>query len=246
MKPHGILDAFALKMLMAALMLLDHLYYFLPQMGFPIWFTGLGRLVAPTFCYLMTQSLTHTRNRSQYIGRMALAGGIMLAGNSALALIYGATLSNSIFLSLAVSATLVDALEQISLEGLTPVRIAAVAGCAFLCQYVEGGFLMPATAVIFYFLRERKALMCLVYAVGGTLVVALLMGGFATGSARYGFQLLPGLRVHVQFLQVFALVPILLYNGRPGLRNAFGKWFFYIFYPLHIWILYIVSVTLPA
>ena len=37
------------------------------------------------------------------------------------------------------------------------------------------------------------------------------------------------------------LVMIFLYNGKPGSRNAFHKWFFYVFYPLHILILYFVK-----
>lgn len=241
------LNAFALKMIMAAFMVLDHLYFFLPEWGFPLWFTILGRLVAPTFCYLMTQSLVHTGNRGRYMGRMALAGGVMFAGNLAVAALarglgYPApALSNSIFLALAVSAALVDTLEQIAREGLTALRGVTGLACLFLCTAVEGTFLMPALAVIFYFLRDRKGLMCLAYLAGGTLMVALLWGGFTTASLRYGLEILPGLRVHVQFLQAFALVPILLYSGKPGPRGRFAKWFFYLFYPLHIWALYLLG-----
>lgn len=37
----------------------------------------------------------------------------------------------------------------------------------------------------------------------------------------------------------FMVIPILAcwYNGKPGKKNAFNKWFFYVFYPAHLLIL---------
>ncbi|MBM6827868.1 hypothetical protein H6A13_12345, partial [Mordavella massiliensis] len=42
----------------------------------------------------------------------------------------------------------------------------------------------------------------------------------------------------VQRYGVFSAVPMLLYNGKPGRRM---KYFFYIFYPAHLLILYGIS-----
>ena len=33
---------------------------------------------------------------------------------------------------------------------------------------------------------------------------------------------------------------ILLYNGRRGIKTDFGKYFFYFYYPIHLWIIYII------
>ncbi len=43
----------------------------------------------------------------------------------------------------------------------------------------------------------------------------------------------------------FMVIPILAcwYNGKPGKKNAFNKWFFYVFYPVHLLILALI-VTL--
>jgi hypothetical protein len=43
---------------------------------------------------------------------------------------------------------------------------------------------------------------------------------------------------NIQWMQVFALPFILMYNGKRG-PNI--KKFFYIFYPVHIWILFLIS-----
>ncbi|RDC48304.1 conjugal transfer protein TraX, partial [Acinetobacter sp. RIT592] len=37
-----------------------------------------------------------------------------------------------------------------------------------------------------------------------------------------------------QWMMVFAIIPILMYNGKLGLSNKFIKWMFYWFYPIHL------------
>jgi hypothetical protein len=50
------------------------------------------------------------------------------------------------------------------------------------------------------------------------------------------------LAIPTSWATVFAAVPILLYNGkRGGGSPRFNKWFFYIFYPAHIYALYILA-----
>ncbi len=47
----GILNGFDLKLIAAALMVLDHVLEYFPSAP-PIWFGYLGRIVAPIFFYL--------------------------------------------------------------------------------------------------------------------------------------------------------------------------------------------------
>jgi hypothetical protein len=48
-----------------------------------------------------------------------------------------------------------------------------------------------------------------------------------------------------QWAAVFAVIPLLLYNGKRGGGSArLNKWFFYIFYPAHIYALYILAYFL--
>ena len=223
LKNTGLISAFALKMIMAVLMLGDHLAYFLPQF-FPFELHFAGRLVAPVFCYLMTVSLYHTRNRGRYIARMATAGLLMLAGSFALTgALGGPGIGNTIFLSLALSAALIDQIEQAtSGDGRLLAHLPVIILLIVACFFVEGKLLLPVMAVVFYFLRENKPLMFLTYILAASGVVFL-----------FGFQ-------PYQHLQALAIVPIAMYSGEKGSDTAFAKWFFYIFYPLHIWILYII------
>ena len=55
-----------------------------------------------------------------------------------------------------------------------------------------------------------------------------------------------GAHPYRQLFQIgaFMVLPILMfcYNGKPGKKNAFNKWFFYIFYPLHLVILSLLAI----
>lgn len=43
----------------------------------------------------------------------------------------------------------------------------------------------------------------------------------------------------------FLVIPFMfLYNGKEGRKSSFSKWFFYAFYPIHLWVLMILSVTI--
>jgi hypothetical protein len=82
---------------------------------------------------------------------------------------------------------------------------------------VEGGFYFPLMGLLFYLLRKNRPLQLIPLAI---FCVALAIAG------------------STEWMAVFAAIPMLLYNGRRGKGN---KYFFYIFYPAHIYVFYIIS-----
>ncbi|EEK76555.1 TraX [Bacillus cereus R309803] len=44
-----------------------------------------------------------------------------------------------------------------------------------------------------------------------------------------------------QWMMIFALPFLLLYNGERGYNKTWAKYMFYVFYPVHIWMLYIIG-----
>jgi hypothetical protein len=92
---------------------------------------------------------------------------------------------------------------------------------------VEGGVPLVMVGAAFYMLRQFRWAQALVPAAAGLFVILTgLTGGGNTGIPN------------PQWLMIFAAVPILLYNGQRG-RGS--KYFFYAFYPAHIYLFYLTA-----
>ena len=87
---------------------------------------------------------------------------------------------------------------------------------------VAGGIFMVLLGLIFYIFRTNRKRQFLV-------LIILSFLAFYTN------------RTGVQWMMVFAIIPLYFYNGEKGRGD---KNFFYIFYPVHIYILYIVASLL--
>ena len=85
----------------------------------------------------------------------------------------------------------------------------------------EGGFSAVILGVLFYLFRRKRFVQI-------SILAAFSVLSFIAGSES----------VSVQWMMGFALIPILLYNGRRGRGN---KYFFYIFYPAHIYLFYTIA-----
>ena len=93
--------------------------------------------------------------------------------------------------------------------------------------FTEASFYGVTMTLIFYFLREKKGVMGLVYIICSIIPVFTALGN--------GELFLESILVwDYQWMMVFAIIPILMYNGKLGINNKFTKWMFYCFYPIHL------------
>lgn len=226
MEQRGLLGSFWLKVIMAVLMVVDHINYFLPGV-LPVWLGWPSRIVAPTFAFLMTQSMVYTSHQGRFIRRMLLAGLVMLAGNTLMETIFGHRQTLDIFLSLAISAAILYCCERLRQGGETLPFALAVPILFWCSQYCEGAFLLPVLSLIFFYFRDNRLLMCGVFVLATPLVILLL-----------GWVMFP------QILMALAVIPISLYNGKRGPDSPAARNFFYILYPAHIWLLYLIREQL--
>ena len=90
---------------------------------------------------------------------------------------------------------------------------------------LEGGFNMVLVAVAFYALRNNRLLQML----------PLVLFSLIYFLSDYG---------DISWMMIFAIIPLLLYNSKRGRGGNLSKYFFYIFYPMHIYLLYFIALAL--
>lgn len=248
-------------------MVIDHMGMFFPQC--PVWFRWIGRVSAPLFFYCSAWGFYYTSNRKKYLIRLYLMGILMSIGNIAVFSWSGkeALISSNIFVTLFLGCMVVSLFDTKITDKekirrlilLLVQQIAAFLLCTIFAElhqipdfidtymlyygygaffgsavFTEGSIWFVLFFVIVYFLKEKKA--CLsVFVLSFTVILEKMIRRtyYMRGPASY---LVPFSRF--QWLMILVIPFIWLYNGKKGKGM---KWFYYLFYPAHIWVLYVVS-----
>ena len=241
-------NSFQIKILMALLMVLDHIPH-IPGLIPSTWegiFHVITRCVGVWFAYVAVEGFIYTRSRVKYNVRLFFWAGVMILGNYLLSL-QGIIVINNIFLTLAVGVFMLNilfydikCLSKFSSKKLVIIKIIRIilALSIFVLglSVTEGGIVIIPFMLLTYLFR--KSMKCKVISY---LVFSLLL--FFTAYVDYGdiSTTINMLMFNSDFM-LFTVIPfILMYNGERGLNNKFSKYFFYVFYPAHLWIIGIIG-----
>lgn len=217
-----------LKLIAMAAMTLDHIgEYLLPQV---LILRIIGRLALPIYAYMIAEGCRYTRNRKKYLLRIA---GLAAVCQTVYFFAMG-SLYQCILVTFSMGIALIYALDYTEKRKKWAVGLAALAAAFFVCSilpdllsgtdfgvdYGIWGGLLP---VLIYFARSKWEKL-------GMLTLGLVMLGFSYGWAQW-FAL--------------ATVPLLmLYNGQRG-KHAMGM-VFYLYYPVHLVVIYLLGLMLYA
>ena len=262
--PFG-LSAFSLKLLAAVTMVVDHIgAYLLPNV---IILRIIGRLSFPLFAFFIAEGCRYTRNRLRRfllvlglalvceVGYLAisheLTGTALLTFSCSIPIIYtlqafkhalvrpGTAVRRAMGILLAATALAVRRAMGILLAA-TALAGATILGYAVsVCVPIDYGFpgvLLPVMASLTDY-REGKAPACLRQADRHP----LRLGIFTIGLLAVWY-----FRGHtdLQLYSLLALIPLALYNGRPGPRRF--KYWFYLFYPAHLAVIWLIGALLKS
>ncbi len=211
-----------------------------------------GRLTGPTMAFFVAEGYLHTHNRGKYAGRLALfallswpAFCLFEFGVFPVRMMHGYVHGTGLWsfpmhyytrtlviypyfgviysLLLGLLAIWLWDTERIPL----PLRLLGAALLVWLSRYGDWQYFDVLWALNFFLLRDRPVLKWLGYClIGGATFVLFAPWDNGLDSCLFQFG-------------VF-LVPLLLncfYNGQSGSRKTIHKWFFYLFYPLHLLLL---------
>ncbi|AUN14863.1 TraX family protein [Paraclostridium sordellii] len=224
---------FTLKIMAIIFMAMDHIYTYMNvalNNQVPIWFGYLGKLAAPIFFYLIVEGFYHTRSKNKYMQRIFSMGILMIIVD----LLF--KIHNNIFLSLGFAIAMLSMIEQakLSQKGSKKRIINIILAISFgvLGLFTEASLYGVGMVLIFYFLREKKVAMTLTYIVFSLAgIIGFIGPNFIEAAFLWDYQ----------WMMVFAIIPILMYNGKLGISNKFIKWMFYWFYPIHLIIVVLIA-----
>lgn len=220
--PWQILDGTALKLIAVTAMILDHVGdNFFPDQ---IWMRIIGRMALPIFAFCIAEGFSHTKDRRRYLCRMGLFA-----------------LLSEIPFDLVTSGKVLE----FSHQNIMMTFFWAILGLMIYEQVRNrryGQILGAAVLLLFLVSSLFLGLDYQILAVGLIILYYLLRNKapLINNLAAMAYHVL--LRnVGIYWFGVLGFVPVLLYNGKRG-RGL--KWFFYLFYPLHLLAIYILKELL--
>lgn len=220
------MSSFILKVMAIIFMAMDHIYTYIGTAGanIPIWFGYLGKLASPIFFYLVVEGFFHTRSRKKYAQRVFVMGLLMIGVDVLIGI------HNNIFLSIGCSLVMLMGIDKFrdnekDLKERSKGLLLAIL-FAILGVFTEASIFGVSMTLVFYFFREKKVLMSIAYIFISLFFMVGIIGdpNFIEAIMVWDYQ----------WMMVFAIIPILMYNGKLGFNNKFVKWMFYWFYPLHL------------
>lgn len=248
-------NAFQIKLFMAILMVLDHLPH-IPGLIPPLWigiFHAMTRCVSAWFAFNAVEGFLYTRNQIRYNLRLFGWAAFMMAGNTLLESLLSSKdihISNNIFLTLAMGVLVLNIIfHPIKLSGNQENRLVKylriILGIVVLCigvVFTEGGVIVIPFMLVTYLFRnfsKKRNVAYIIYAV--VLAISSMKGAFIYDDPMMTLEMI---LYNADWLFISVLPFLYLYNGERGKNNRFTKYFFYIFYPAHLWIIAIISYIL--
>lgn len=194
----------------------------------------IGRLTMPTMCFFVAEGFRHTSNKKAYLGRMAL---FWVASVIPFYLFFHEHYEyrQNIIFDLMLGLMMLMTLEN---ENFKRWQKAVLVTLLFIVSAVVGGWvIVPSLYILaFYYGKDFKTQAKLVCAITIALVVFLVVA--TSLNQVWHFSKYDWVWYEELYFLGFMLPLLLLkhYNGEKG--RDIGRYFFYIFYPLHFLLLW--------
>ncbi len=263
----GNITGFVLKIAAILGMTANHMAHAYSNV-FPIWLTlvlyWFGGLTYPIMAFLIVEGYTHTSNLKKYATRLGI---FAIISQVPFSLMFG--WKANVLFTLLIGLGLLWVWDNVKSIPLKALLFIVGIGLSFGCDWAVQG---PLIVFMFYYFRNagRRGIaltMTLPYAVVFTQVLTVLPAelsagmdlgaAVATGAATTSLPFIEfaGLPIVINgsaligFCNLgYALVGfslstllLMLYNGKRG-RSM--KWFFYVYYPLHLFVIWAIKVLL--
>lgn len=216
-----------LKVLAIVAMIVDHTTVWLVESSSDLEtvLRAFGRTAAPIMCFLITEGYYHTSDNKKYMQRLfvfALISHFPYVLYFGLEWWQGTSVIWGLFLGL-VALTIFQSKNKSMF-----LKICAVILCCLFAWTADWNYIAVFWVLAFGIFRNNPSLRIISFTLIG-LALYIIPGLYQDGTdliLRFGI--------------LFVVPLLLLYNGQRGRKSFILKWSFYIIYPLHFIILYIL------
>ena len=220
-----------IKYIAITAMLIDHTAaLLLPPEKYPAWtalyvfMRTIGRIAGPVMFYFLAEGYRYTSSKLRY-GLRLLSFGILSQIPYSLARYGEASVETlNVMFTLFMSFIMLVIAEKLKTKVLQGVVVSAV---MILAAFSDWGVMGPFMVWLFYKYHEdrRKQQLSYVSLCMAQLVTAILI--VSAGNTEWYEA--------VWQTGIFLPIPLIcLYNGESGRKNIVNKWTFYLFYPIHL------------
>ena len=220
------MSLFFIKIIACITMILDHIKYVIPVTN--NFFTQyLGRISFPLFAFTITEGYSHTRDLTKYYERLFIFAIISQIPFMLFRTFVGEYMLLNIIFTLLLGLICITIYENIDIEYLSIPLICLIIYLGYLVK-VDYGWYGVCTVFLFHILKDEKKYLWISFFILNLIYF-------------YSRELLSSLKIDTLYNFLFimsSLVFITIYNGKKGKSL---KFFFYLFYPIHMLIFYFVG-----
>ncbi|MBM7686362.1 TraX family protein [Defluviitalea raffinosedens] len=218
-------------------MLLNHISHVFMERGSFLseFFLDIGYFTAITMCYFLVEGYQYTRSKKKYACRLAVFAMIseipfcLAFTKDGIIGFYGMNMMFTLLLCFLILLSI----ERIDNKFL---RRLAITGLILLSCISDWGLLAPFFTLMFARAKDSKRRVKRTYVIS---CILFALYYFSEGIVKFplGKSIIYALGA-MAGMALSGIVIIYLYNGkRMEKGKTFSKWFFYVFYPLHLLIL---------
>lgn len=231
------MNAFVLKIIAYFTMFIDHVGYIVFD-GHSSWFNYVGRLAFPIFAFQISEGYIHTHDVKKYLLRLILFAFI----SQIPFLLFHSIINNE--LGLNVFFTLFLGLVAIIIYDKYNKFVGVFSAIIFgiIAHFLNSDYSFYGVGItfLFYVFNKNKCLLAISFIIATLMQYSYLILGYY----NYGFEFLKN--VFIIYLPyfictIFSIIIILCYNKKKGPNT---RYLFYLFYPLHMILIYILSFVL--
>lgn len=227
-----------LKLIAILAMLSDHIgSVFFPEI---ICFRLIGRLALPIFVFLLTEGFTKSSNKIKYAQRLFSFGVISIVPYSLAFFNKWFCLERqNVLFTLFITLIMLLLFDKIKISNYSKIiKCIVFLGVVTLGIMLNFSYavLCPLLAMVFCEFSNKKTL--LIFGVITSIIIGYTIECYFVYNV-YNWYLAIIMSI-VELIGIAALIPIFFYNGKKG--NLFPKYFFYLFYPVHLMVIYFVRI----